>query len=583
MNMMRGDFANDEASFQSLQHFVEGLTSSSNSPEYIQAAHTPEAGGKTSDDFHDFSRWIDGARLSARLCDYCQSKGLQCLVIQRDTAQVTSCTSCHALSQPCSLSQGPRLSNLADTAASFDRPVLGRATSNLRGQLKFNETTDSYEGESSTSKVGARFSREAVRVLKQWLSAHHQHPYPTDDEKEQLKRQTGLNKTQITNWLANARRRGKVRAPGSKSPASSSQAVDIPVRKTPASEHIPLERWKNSPPESEPASVSAIAKAVRTTSLKSDGDSLYSFARTEETSSLARASSTSSLETSQSSGHSFASAFSRQSRGGSFGTIGKGGRRRRRRQAPRPVDSHSMSAPRQFQCTFCVESFRTKHDWQRHEKSLHLSLERWVCSASGGTSMCRDKREMSCVFCGFARPDASHLEMHNYSSCLERELAERTFYRKDHLRQHLRLVHGCKFNPWSMELWRATIPDVKSTCGFCGLKMTTWQKRADHLAEHFKSGKSMADWRGDWGFEKQIMALVESATPPSEYLAISVKTNMLTQREICFDKKGQTRSRLPLPIQCTIRKEIQSKSSLSKIPLSILVIFKVSRIPRKRA
>lgn len=525
INLMHNDFPNDEASFLSLQHFVDGLTSSSNSPEFRQTANTPEIGARTSEDFNDFSRWIDGAKLPARPCDYCQSKGLQCLIIQRTTSPAISCTSCHALARSCSLGQIQRPSNPAKASGTFDN--MSRATgvssmpsSNLRVPLVFNEGVESYEGESGTSKVGARFPRESVRILKNWLTAHHQHPYPTDEEKDQLKRQTGLNKTQITNWLANARRRGKVRAPAPKSPGIGSQAIDIPGRGVPVYEHMPLERWKNSPPESEPASVSAIATAVRSTTMKSEVDSPYSYVPTDETNSLNRASSASSIDTSQSSGHSFASAFSHQSRNqqGSFSTFDKRGRRRRRRQAPRPADTSSTAVLRQFQCTFCTESFRTKHDWQRHEKSLHLSLERWVCSATGGTCINKEKHHIACVFCGLPRPNSAHLETHNYSSCLERELEERTFYRKDHLRQHLRLVHGCKFNSWSMEPWRATIPEIKSRCGFCGIRMTTWQKRADHLAEHFKSGKSMADWRGDWGFEKHIADLVESATLPSKCL-----------------------------------------------------------------
>jgi hypothetical protein len=36
----------------------------------------------------------------------------------------------------------------------------------------------------------------------------------------------------------------------------------------------------------------------------------------------------------------------------------------------------------------------------------------------------------------------------------------------------------------------------------------------DHLAEHFKTGKSMADWEGDWGFEAPVLAMVENSVPP---------------------------------------------------------------------
>ncbi|KAI8714994.1 hypothetical protein NCS52_01006100 [Fusarium sp. LHS14.1] len=115
------------------------------------------------------------------------------------------------------------------------------------------------------AKVGGRFTREAVRVLRNWLATHQSHPYPRDSERRMLQEQTGLTKTQISNWLANARRRGKI--PSSASSPHESGAIDIPARPgTPAvrntSEMDPLQRWVDSPPEDEPAAVTAIARAV---------------------------------------------------------------------------------------------------------------------------------------------------------------------------------------------------------------------------------------------------------------------------------------------------------------------------------
>jgi hypothetical protein len=48
--------------------------------------------------------------------------------------------------------------------------------------------------------------------------------------------------------------------------------------------------------------------------------------------------------------------------------------------------------------------------------------------------------------------------------------------------------------------------------------MDSWSIRVDHLAEHFKGGKSMADWKGDWGFEPQVLDIVENGMPPCESL-----------------------------------------------------------------
>jgi hypothetical protein len=44
-------------------------------------------------------------------------------------------------------------------------------------------------------------------LLKQWLYAHVQNPYPDDDEKDMLATCTRLTVPQINNWFVNARRR----------------------------------------------------------------------------------------------------------------------------------------------------------------------------------------------------------------------------------------------------------------------------------------------------------------------------------------------------------------------------------------
>jgi hypothetical protein len=563
----------DENSFTCLQHF------SGDTPEQqlIRDLRNPMQGtpdGFTAKDFTDFPRWIEGMNVPFQPCDYCKKMRIHCKVI-KEGSRKGSCTSCVALARSCSLTYNPKVptvneiafvaktaSTAPDNIATFEAnefdpdvaladwndvmhssgnwmptkasvPELdpyshSNSASDLIGMRSSNENLNSDAAESGP-KVGARFPREAVRVLRGWLSTHHRHPYPTEEEKEGLRRQTGLNKVQITNWLANARRRGKVRAPRSTSPSpnmdSYARGMDIPRRGTPALREMnPLERWKASPPEHEAASATAIAKAVTSSTFSSGRDSPYtSYGHTDDGSarSLCNVSSTSSLGTSHSSGGSFASAFSHKSRGsfGSFNSFGNRGRRRRRRQAPKPVKVSNLAvAPRTFQCTFCTETFKTKHDWQRHEKSLHLSLERWICSPNGPYQHCVEYNHLACVYCGLPNPPEGHAEQHNHSSCAERSLEERTFYRKDHLRQHLNLVHDAKFQAWSMDVWKVATPEIRSRCGFCGIIMDSWSIRVDHLAEHFKGGKSMADWKGDWGFEPQVLDIVENGMPPCKWL-----------------------------------------------------------------
>jgi hypothetical protein len=528
----------DDFSFCALQHFSDNMMT------FPAAVPVTEAPPTT--DFWD---------TPDTPCVSCTLEGYSCKRI-REGRHKGFCTSCVALSIDCSLGGViPQNLDPISTTMTFNNswPVIEEPTATVPAPAAFpvdgnlrtsgsSSTLDVLDTANQSDdaaiiaprpgpppKIGARFSRESVRILKNWLNTHNRHPYPSDEEKEMLQRQTGLNKVQITNWLANARRRGKVQAPRSTSPVVGnwSGPIDIPQRRgTPALEAMnPLERWKHSPPENEPASVTAIARAVTASSsgLSSGLNSPFSLNYTDDGSSRSLCqSSASSLGTSQSSNGSLGSAYSHGSRNswGSFGSVpfNNRARRRRRRRATgqQGVDGKtSLADPvKTFQCTFCTETFRTKHDWQRHEKSLHLSLERWVCAPAGPRVVNPENGQLSCAFCGEPNPDDAHIESHNHSACQERTLDERTFYRKDHLNQHLRLVHNVKFADWSMKTWKVATPQIRSRCGFCGIVMDTWSFRVDHLAEHFKSGKSMADWKGDWGFEVPVLDMVENSIPP---------------------------------------------------------------------
>ncbi|KAH7129257.1 hypothetical protein EDB81DRAFT_661581 [Dactylonectria macrodidyma] len=372
------------------------------------------------------------------------------------------------------------------------------------------------------AKIGTRFSRESVRILKKWLILHSRHPYPTEEEKALLQRQTGLNKTQISNWLTNARRKGKTqpqRSTFSHTGRNQTGPMNIPRRPgTPALESNtnPLQRWVDSPPENEPASVSAIARAVASSWDSSPGlDRPCRSALADEDSNRSLGNTTSPSSAGTSSGGSFASAYSHS--GSSFRSMNQSrSHRRRRRRAPpkRDVNTSLIAPPKPYQCTFCSETFRTKHDWQRHEKSLHLSLERWVCAPDGPQVINPRTNQVCCVFCGKVDPDDAHIKSHNYSTCKARHLEEKTFYRKDHLNQHLKLVHNVQFLDWCMKTWRITASEIRSRCGFCGITMNSWPVRAEHLGEHYKSGRTMADWKGDWGFDAPVLDMLESAIPP---------------------------------------------------------------------
>ncbi|KZL68545.1 c2h2 type zinc finger domain-containing protein [Colletotrichum incanum] len=375
-------------------------------------------------------------------------------------------------------------------------------------------------------KVGSRFTSAAVRVLRTWFDNHERHPYPTPKDLERLQKQTGLSKQQLVNWFANTRRRRRFRLNGATPPQipswaeSTSGPTDIPARRPtpmPFEQMNPLQRWEHSPPENEPALVSDISRAVAASTRRSGHSSRSrSSARSSE-----NLSSISSLGTSQSSrgSKSDGSAYSYGSNKSPspLNGIRKDSSRRRRRattkiQRGKPISL--MQTRNAYQCTFCAETFKTKYDWQRHEKTLHLSLEEWICSPQGSTDIDPEKGVI-CVYCEEVDPDQDHLDSHHQAACLDRSLGERTFYRKDHLRQHLKLVHRTKQMTKCAERWKITTDSVHSRCGFCNLTFESWTCRGDHIAEHYRNdGKTMSDWKGDWGFEPSVLSKLDNAVPP---------------------------------------------------------------------
>lgn len=189
---------------------------------------------------------------------------------------------------------------------------------------------------------------------------------------------------------------------------------------------------------------------------------------------------------------------------------------------PKQRDTDSFAAPtrkigddkkRIFQCTFCTDTFKSKYDWTRHEKSLHLSLEKWICAPLGPVITDRATGEKRCVYCDQLNPNDDHLETHNHGQCEEKGLDARTFYRKDHLRQHLRLMHSCEMTEF-MENWKSVAVNINSRCGFCAQRFTVWQERVDHLTAHFKAGAQMSEWKGCRGLDPAVAAQVTNAMPP---------------------------------------------------------------------
>jgi hypothetical protein len=231
---------------------------------------------------------------------------------------------------------------------------------------------------------------------------------------------------------------------------------------------------------------------------------------------LRRSNSSTSLgsECSNSSTYSTASASSATSAGPRSSSSN---RRQRKKTASTSTTKRIEPDIRPFKCTFCCDAFKSKYDWRRHEKSLHLDLEVWKCAPMEGMLTESESNEKCCAYCGSLSPDSSHLDIHHHQACINRATAARCFRRRDHLAQHLRVFHKLHDLP-QLDNWVEQAPAIKSRCGFCNSSLSSWDERADHLAAHFRQGCTMRDWQGGHGFDDSIAARLTNALPPY-YLA----------------------------------------------------------------
>ncbi|KAF2676852.1 hypothetical protein K458DRAFT_351208 [Lentithecium fluviatile CBS 122367] len=382
-------------------------------------------------------------------------------------------------------------------------------------QLHHSITPRNDDEQTKPDVKSSRLPKASVKTLKQWCDAHSHNPYPTDEEKMDLMSKTGLNSSQLSTWFVNARRRGKIkprRASDTSVDVSHSSAIPCPPAVVQGWQKMsPLDRWRHSPPEYEAASLSSISRAVAQSEPNSRGSSgsveflpslsILSFGSSQSSSSASSARGSNS-------NHSAASLEG-------FGVRESQRRRRRRKSGKAPLRPPKARAEkRPYQCTFCTDTFKSKFDWTRHEKTLHLSLETWTCAPLGGIDVDPTNETARCAFCGIDDTSNSHLESHAYDECKGKHIAARTFYRKDHLRQHVRLVHSVdNFLP-SMSKWKSEITQVRSRCGFCSERFIEWSQRNDHLASHFLAGVHMKEWKGCRGLDPAVALLVQNAMPP---------------------------------------------------------------------
>jgi hypothetical protein len=185
----------------------------------------------------------------------------------------------------------------------------------------------------------------------------------------------------------------------------------------------------------------------------------------------------------------------------SSGALDEGARQTAVEKRTGGVFERRLSRRPKFYCTFCLKRFHSRLEWMRHEQTVHMPEELWVCCPRTGEFPAR------CPFCAKSNPSPSHLADHNYLSCQEKPLSERTFSRQDHFLQHISQVH--KVSPGQKPLrltelltaWRHPLP-LKAGhqalhCGFCGRTFGTYKERTEHVGKHFMEGLDMMSWWND--------------------------------------------------------------------------------------
>ncbi|KAI8677897.1 hypothetical protein NCS55_00508200 [Fusarium keratoplasticum] len=464
----------------------------------------------------------NGASRPPAPCTNCRRRRLQCLILHTtvDNPNPTkSCSSCVALFRECSLSgRQKREPSAFETSEPVighlhgvsEDNVLGVPTTIQEGQSGLTHPQELSLAALSGKRANTRSVRK-TRVLRNWFISHIDHPYPSEEDKVSLAQQSGLSRSQVVNWFANTRRRHRLSSAYSTSPGRGRQgfAPGSPMPHYLRKNMSPMDRWRNSPPEEEGASASAIQNALSAQSSAHSSFEGYDLGIFDVPGSSVSNDSLWQSAFQDASSNSASSCYSFRSRENTFlshsanSSAGEGPSMSRR------TSSRSKSKKFVgFQCTFCRQSFKKKYDWVRHERSIHLpGLDAWICSLPVSPDQSFlvwrvNESNPQCLFCGDNSPSDEHIQAHEFDTCAERPVSERKFTRKDHLWQHLHKFHGCrKWDGWKpdLSLLQHRQDAIRSKCGFCQVMMDSWEERADHLAAHFRSGLTMEHWVGGSG------------------------------------------------------------------------------------
>eukprot|EP01006_Ploeotia_vitrea_P046864 TRINITY_DN67068_c2_g4_i1.p1 TRINITY_DN67068_c2_g4~~TRINITY_DN67068_c2_g4_i1.p1 ORF type:complete len:771 (+),score=391.62 TRINITY_DN67068_c2_g4_i1:70-2382(+) len=92
----------------------------------------------------------------------------------------------------------------SSVASSSGAPSLA-SSGNVNASTSSSATAGTPSTQKRTKKKRGLLPKAAVAHMKKWLFDHFDHPYPTDLQKQQLGKETGLQVAQVNYWFINAR------------------------------------------------------------------------------------------------------------------------------------------------------------------------------------------------------------------------------------------------------------------------------------------------------------------------------------------------------------------------------------------
>lgn len=230
-------------------------------------------------------------------------------------------------------------------------------------------------------------------------------------------------------------------------------------------------------------------------------------------------------------------------------------------------------------CTFCTERFRDRYRWKRHEESRHAPQKSWVCKPVRPVQ----DRPPLCPLCHFSQEHPEQC-LHDMQPCWSKPEIDRTFFRKDNLVQHLEGVHNARAGITSALIDELTegiscVP-YDLACHFCEHKCATWQDRASHIAAHFESGMTMADWKAPEAGSGEMLVM-DQIKPYIPRLSRLWETSAKEQ-VVGFQQRLQLRTPSPIPASHQShlpRILVEDYSAMQKEPTMQAQVAKSSQAP----